>query len=150
MHPVIKIKRLGRNGRRPALPRYQTEQAAAMDLCAFLDEPLTLRPGGRVGVPTGLAVEPPPGHCALVLARSGLAAKRGVTLANGVGLIDPDYRGEIRVWLYHGGEEPFVIADGDRIAQLLLIPFAQCRVEPCDALSQTARGQGGFGSTGLR
>ena len=131
-------------GRLAPLPEYQTEGAAAMDLRAFLAEPLTLAPMERQSVPTGLAVELPQGFAGLVMARSGLA------LVNGVGLIDSDYRGEIRCGLINLSAEPFTIRDGDRVAQLLLVPFARAELLPCESLSPTARGQGGFGSTGLK
>lgn len=145
----LKIMRLPRQGRLAPLPRYQTEGAAAMDLCAFLEEPLTLAPGQRALVPTGLAIELPPLCAGLVLARSGLASRAGVALSNGVGLIDPDYRGELLVALENRGQEPFTVRDGDRVAQLLLTPFV--RPQLCeDTLSETARGTGGIGSTGVR
>ena len=145
----LKIMRLPRQGRLAPLPQYQTEGAAAMDLCAFLEEPLTLAPGQRALVPTGLAIELPPLCAGLLLARSGLASRAGVALSNGVGLIDPDYRGELLVALENRGEGPFTVRDGDRVAQLLLTPFV--RPQLCeDTLSETARGTGGIGSTGVR
>ena len=137
-------------GRLAPLPAYQTAGAAALDLCAFLTEPVTLAPGERKAIPTGLAIELPPGHAGLVLARSGLATRSGIALANGVGLIDEDYRGELLCSLINQSQTPFRIEDGDRVAQLLVVPIARVDVLPCEALSNTGRGEGGFGSTGVR
>lgn len=137
-------------GRLAPLPDYQTAGAAAMDLRAFLTEPVTLAPMERRSIPTGLAVELPPGFAGLVMARSGLASRSGLALANGAGLIDGDYRGEIRCSLINLSASPFTIRDGDRVAQLLLVPFARAELLPCESLSPTARGQRGFGSTGLK
>jgi len=121
---------------------------AGLDLHAA--EPATLQPaGGRAAIGTGLAVEIPPGHGALVLPRSGLAARHGIGLANAPGLIDPGYRGEIRVLLANNDpHEPFEVRPGDRIAQLLLVPFVEAEAVEVAELSETARGEGGFGSSG--
>ena len=121
---------------------------AGLDLHAA--EPATLQPaGGRAGVGTGLAVEIPPGHGALVLPRSGLAARHGIGLANAPGLIDPGYRGEIRVLLANNDpHEPFEVRPGDRIAQLLLVPFVEAEPVEVGELSETARGEDGLGSSG--
>lgn len=121
---------------------------AGLDLHAA--EPATLQPaGGRAAIGTGLAVEIPPGHGALVLPRSGLAARHGIGLANAPGLIDPGYRGEIRVLLANNDpHEPFEVRPGDRIAQLLLVPFIEAEPVEVGELSETARGEGGFGSSG--
>ena len=122
---------------------------AAADLCAVLDEPLTLAPGQRAMIPTGLAIELPDASCvALVYARSGLAIKHGLTLSNSVGVIDSDYRGEIRVGLVNLGGEAYTIAPGERVAQLCIAPVWQAAFVQADALNDTARGAGGFGSTG--
>lgn len=146
---TMKIKRLPRDGATPPLPAYQTEGAAAMDLCAFLPEPVAIPPGGRMLVPTGIAIELPAGCAGLVMARSGLATRVGLALANGVGLIDPDYRGEVLVSMLNYGTDDCIIKNGDRVAQLLLVPFV--RAELCEGeLSDTGRGQGGIGSTGVR
>ena len=130
-------------------PRYATPGAAAADLCAVLDAPLTLAPGARGFVPTGLAIElPGPEWVALVFARSGLGIRKGVALSNGVGVIDSDYRGEIGVGLINLGEEPYTIQPGERVAQMMILPVAQAAFVPAETLAETGRGEGGFGSTG--
>lgn len=134
---------------RAKLPAYATPGAAAADLCALLDAPLTLAPGQRMLVPTGLAIElPGRGAVALVYARSGLALKRGLGLANGVGVIDSDYRGELKVPLLNQSDAPQTIEPGERIAQLCIAPVWQADFVAAAALSDTERGAGGFGSTG--
>ena len=134
---------------RAKAPAYATPGAAAADLCAVLDAPLTLAPGQRAMVPTGLAIELPDAGCvALVYARSGLAVKHGLTLSNCVGVSDSDYRGEVRVGLINLGGEPYTIAPGERIAQLCIAPVWQAAFVQADELGGTARGAGGFGSTG--
>lgn len=131
------------------LPACATPGAAAADLCAVLDAPLTLLPGGRAMIPTGIAIQlPGPGYVALVCARSGLAVKKGITLSNGVGVIDSDYRGEIQVGLVNLGEEEYAVQPGERIAQMMILPVEQAVFAEADALDETARGAGGFGSTG--
>lgn len=130
-------------------PAYATPGAAAADLCAVLDAPLTLAPGARTLLPTGLAIQlPGPEFAALVCARSGLAVKHGITLSNGVGVIDSDYRGEIQVGLVNLGGEAYTIRPGERIAQLMILPVAQADFSEAETLSETSRGMGGFGSTG--
>lgn len=134
---------------RAKAPAYATLGAAAADLCAVLDAPLTLEPGQRAMVPTGLAIELPGPDCvALVYARSGLAIKQGVTLSNCVGVIDSDYRGEIKVGLVNLGAAPVTLAPGERVAQLCIAPVWQAAFTPAEELSDTDRGAGGFGSTG--
>ena len=134
---------------RAKAPAYATQGAAAADLCAVLDAPLTLEPGQRAMIPTGLAIELPDAGCvALLYARSGLAIKHGLTLPNCVGVIDSDYRGEVRVGLINLSSEPYTIAPGERIAQLCIAPVWQAAFVQADALGDTARGAGGFGSTG--
>ena len=130
------------------LPRYATAGAAGMDLTACLDEPLTLSPGQRALVPTGIAIALPPQHVGLIFARSGLAVKQGLTLSNGVGVIDCDYRGEVQVGLIHLGSEPYTIQPGERIAQLAVMPVVQVQPVEVEELNGTERGVGGFGSTG--
>jgi dUTP pyrophosphatase len=130
------------------LPRYMSPHAAGMDVAADLDQPLTLAPGARAAVPTGLALEIPPGYEVQVRPRSGLALKHGVTVANAPGTIDADYRGELKVILVNLGEQPFVIQRGERVAQLVLAAVARAEVIEVEALSETQRGGGGFGSTG--
>lgn len=130
-------------------PEYATPGSAAADLCAVLDEPLTLKPMQRALVPTGLAIAlPDAGYVALVCARSGLAIKGGLTLSNGLGVIDSDYRGEIGVGLVNLGETAYTIQPGERIAQLMVVPVALARFVQAETLNDTQRGQGGFGSTG--
>ncbi|MGE0788894.1 MAG: dUTP diphosphatase [Sandaracinaceae bacterium] len=133
-------------------PRYASERAAGLDLCAALDAPITIPPMGRVAVGTGLAIELPDGTEGQVRPRSGLALRHGITVLNAPGTIDADYRGELRVLLVNLGDEPFTIQVGDRIAQLVIAEVARAEmieVEDVKDLSSTARGEGGFGSTGI-
>ncbi|MFT4251873.1 MAG: dUTP diphosphatase [Caulobacter sp.] len=134
------------------LPAYETVGAAGMDLRAAVEEdaPLTLKPGGRFMVPTGLAFAVPAGFEAQVRPRSGLAAKAGITCLNSPGTIDSDYRGEVKVILANLGAEDFVIRRGDRIAQLVIAPVVQAAWSLVASLDETDRGAGGFGSTGGR
>jgi dUTP pyrophosphatase len=141
----VRFKRLRASA---ILPRYMTAGAAGMDLSSAADGPVTLEPGGRAGIPTGWAIELPAGSEGQVRPRSGLAAKYGISIPNAPGTIDSDYRGELVVLLVNLGREPQVIKPGDRIAQLVVAPVVQAQVEEVDALSDTARGQGGFGHTG--
>ncbi len=122
--------------------------AAGLDVVADLDQPLELGPGDRAAVPTGLAVEIPPGFEVQVRPRSGLALKHGVTVANAPGTIDADYRGEVKVILVNLGAAPFVVQRGERIAQLVVAAVVHADVIEVEALSETERGEGGFGSTG--
>jgi len=131
------------------LPHYATEHAAGMDLMAAIDTPLTLEPGKRAIVPTGLSIALPVGYEAQVRPRSGLAAKNGVTVANAPGTIDADYRGEVGVILVNLGEEAFVIERGMRIAQMVVAPVTTISWVKTDSLPDSERGTGGFGSTGL-
>jgi dUTP diphosphatase len=132
------------------LPTYQSAHAAGLDLLAAVPEsaPLVLAPGKHAMVPTGLAIALPEGFEAQVRPRSGLAAKHGVTVLNSPGTIDADYRGEIQVILINHGVEPFAIRRGERIAQILIAPVVQARLNAVDSLPETGRGSGGFGSTG--
>lgn len=133
------------------LPTYATDGSAAMDLRAALEGgTLTVAPGERVRVPTGIAVSTGRGDVvAIVAARSGLGTKYGICLANGIGVIDSDYRGEISVSLLNTSSDSFTVHDGDRIAQLMFMPVYAARLTACDELDSTARGEGGFGSTGI-
>lgn len=133
-----------------ALPAYETALSAGMDLRAAVssDGPLTLAPGARAMVPTGLTIALPPGYEAQVRPRSGLAAKHGITCLNSPGTVDADYRGEVKVILINLGAEPFVIQRGERIAQMVIAPVTQAAWNVVDTLDETARGAGGFGSTG--
>jgi dUTP pyrophosphatase len=133
-----------------ALPAYQTAHAAGLDLVAAVadDAPLLLEPGRRALVPTGLTIALPDGFEAQVRPRSGLAAKHGVTVLNAPGTVDADYRGEISVLLINHGDAPFTIRRGERIAQMVIAPVSRAQLLPVASLSSTARGSGGFGSTG--
>jgi len=146
---TVEIKRLAHAEGLP-LPAYETAHAAGMDLRAAVpeDAPLMLRPGDRIAVPTGLVLAIPPGFEGQVRPRSGLALRSGVTCLNTPGTIDADYRGEVMVILVNLGEEAVPIRRGDRIAQLLIAPVSQATWREVDALDATARGEGGFGSTG--
>jgi dUTP pyrophosphatase len=146
---LVRFQRLP-HGEGLPLPAYETAGSAGMDLRAALpdDQPLTLAPGARALVPTGLKMALEPGHEGQVRPRSGLALKFGITCLNSPGTIDADYRGEVGVILANLGSEPFVVRRGERIAQLVIAPFVQARVEEVEALDETARGAGGFGSTG--
>jgi len=130
------------------LPAYATEHAAGLDLMAAIAEPMTIAVGKRAMVPTGIAIALPVGLEAQVRPRSGLAAKNGVTVLNSPGTIDADYRGEIKVILINLGEIDFLVEPKSRIAQLIVAPVMQIRWDELDSLPQTARGEGGFGSTG--
>ena len=132
------------------LPSYETAEAAGMDLRAAVpqDAPLTLKPGARELVPTGFAMAIPPGFEAQIRPRSGLALKHGIGLVNAPGTVDSDYRGEIKIILINLGQEDFEITRGMRIAQMIIAPVLQVSIEPVSGLDDTARGTGGFGSTG--
>ena len=130
------------------LPAYETSGSAGMDLRAYIEEPVTIEAGRYALVPTGISIALPEGYEAQVRARSGLAVKHGIGLVNGIGTIDSDYRGEIKVALINFGTEPFVINNGDRIAQMGFFPVYMANLVESDHLSDTARGEGGFGHTG--
>ena len=146
----LKIKALSEKiGREIPLPHFATGGAACMDLCACMDESITLNAGERHLVPTGIAIALPSAeYVALVFARSGLGIKKGVCLSNGVGVIDSDYRGEIGVGLVNLGDAPYTVQPGDRIAQLMVVPVVQPTLTVAEDLDETDRGAGGFGSTG--
>ena len=133
-----------------ALPAYETEGAAGMDLRAAVpqDAPVTLQPGERQMIPTGLSMAIPPGYEVQVRPRSGLAAKHGLTCLNSPGTVDIDYRGELKVILINLGREAFVVQRGERIAQMVVAPVTRGVFEEVDVLPETVRGEGGFGSTG--
>ena len=147
--PQIKIVQLDHATGLP-LPAYETAEAAGMDLRAAVpeDEPIVLRPGARAMVPTGLCIALPQGFEAQVRPRSGLAAKHGLTCLNSPGTVDSDYRGELKVILINLGEEDFTIRRGERIAQMVIAPVVQAHWDQVSSLDETARGAGGFGSTG--
>ncbi len=146
----LKIKALdARIGREIPAPRYATDGAAAMDICACIDAPLTIPAGERAVIPTGIAIAlPSKEYVALMFVRSGLGIKKGICLSNGVGVIDSDYRGELRVGLSNRSSENYTIMPGDRISQLMVVPV-MCPVPVfVDELDETERGEGGLGSTG--
>lgn len=142
---VLRMKKL-REG--AVLPQRQTEGAAGYDLCACLEAPVTLQPGEGYPFPTGLAAEIPQGYAGMVFCRSGLGVKHGISLPNCVGVIDSDYRGELVVPLRNFGDGTYTIQPGERIAQLVIMPVLLPEIVEVEELSQTQRGQGGFGSTG--
>jgi len=142
----VKVKKLNPKA---TLPAYQTEHAAAMDVHACIDTPITLQPLERAMIPTGLAFEIPEGYEMQVRARSGLSIKHGLTMVNGVGTIDADYRGELNILVINLGQEPFVIEPDMRVAQLLVTKYDKVVWNVAEKLSETDRGEGGFGSTGF-
>lgn len=146
MNLPVKIKRLRDSAK---LPVYATSGSAAADLCADLDAPLTLKVGERAGIPTGIAISPERSDIvALIFSRSGMGSKSGISLANSVGVIDSDYRGEIKVTLINHGTADYTVQPGDRIAQLMFVPIALASFLEVESLDETERGAGGFGSTG--
>ncbi|MFO7982508.1 MAG: dUTP diphosphatase [Desulfuromonadales bacterium] len=142
---AVKVLRLRPDAQ---VPSYMTDLAAGMDLHAALDNSLSIRPGERALIPTGIALSLPPGFEGQVRPRSGLALKRGIGLLNSPGTIDADYRGEIGIVLINHGQEDFVVEHGDRIAQLIIGPVYRARFEIVEDLDETRRSRGGFGHTG--
>lgn len=142
---MIRVKRLKSNA---SLPTYGTEEAAGADLYACLDASVTIAPGESAFIPTGIALEVPKGCAGLIYARSGMACKRGLAPANKVGVVDSDYRGEITVVLHNHGSVPQTIAHGERIAQFIITPVLTPMYVAVEALTDTERASGGFGSTG--
>ena len=140
----IQIKKLKQSA---ILPEYQTAQAAGMDLHACIDEPITLAPMERRMIPTGLAVALPDGYEAQIRARSGLSIKHGITMVNGVGTVDADYRGEVGILMINLGQESFVIEPNMRVAQMVIARYERASWQLSEELDETIRGQGGFGST---
>src|SRR5919106_6073959 len=145
---TIKVMRLRPDPTPVALPKYQTEHAAGLDLLADVPEPVVLQPFERAAIPTGLAVEIPPGFEGQVRPRSGLALKAGITCLNSPGTIDADYRGEVKVILANLSRDAFTVRRGDRIAQLVVSAVARARLTEVEQLGESTRGSGGFGSTG--
>ncbi len=131
------------------LPEYKTDGSAGLDLKASLEAPVTLKPFKRALIPTGLFLSIPQGYEGQIRARSGLAINNGISLVNGIGTIDSDYRGEVKIILINLGDEDFVINNGDRIAQLVLAKYERVEFEVVEDLDNTDRGDGGFGHTGL-
>lgn len=144
---VVNIKIL-KLDEKVCLPAYQTDGAAGMDLCAFLQKPIVLKPLERTLIPTGFKMELPQGYEAQIRPRSGMSVKHGITLINCVGTIDEDYRGEVCVPVVNLSTEEFTINNGDRIAQMVIAPVTRADIEVVTDLSDTKRGDGGFGSTG--
>ena len=142
----ILIKKLSKTA---IIPKYETQGASGVDISANINEDLTLATNESILVPTGIAVSIPQGFEIQIRPRSGLAAKKGISVLNTPGTIDADYRGEIKVILINHGNEPFIIRNGDRIAQMVVCPIVQAKFEEVDELSDTERGSGGFGSTGV-
>lgn len=145
--PVIAVKKLDE---RAVLPTYGSEYSAGADLYALADEEIVFQPGETKLIHTGLAMEIPEGYAGLIYARSGLASKRGLAPANKVGVVDADYRGEIMVALHNHSAAEQKISPAERIAQLVVTPFLKATFEESEALSDTVRGSGGFGSTGRK
>ena len=143
----VKLQKLRDNA---VIPAYATPGSAAVDLCAAIDTDIEILPGCRTPIPTGLAMDPGCADAvALIYARSGLGCKHGITPANCVGVIDSDYRGEIVVCLQNHSDKPFTVHPGDRVAQMLFSPVLHASFTVCQDLSETERGAGGFGSTGI-
>ncbi len=147
MEQKVAVKQWRRKDR--PLPVYKTKGAAGMDLMADLEEDRVLQPGEIALIPTGIAIALPTGYEAQIRARSGLAVKEGITLINGVGTVDEDYRGEIKVGLINLGQEPFCIQDGDRIAQMVVARYEKIQWLEVEELEESPRGSGGFGHTGV-
>jgi dUTP pyrophosphatase len=145
MGPRVQIRKLRPDA---VVPRYMSELAAGLDLCAALDAPIELLPGKRIAVSTGLAFALPPGFEGQLRPRSGLARSHGISLVNSPGTLDADYRGELMVLVINHGEEPMTITPGMRIAQMVIAPVVRAELVEVDTLDETARGSGGFGSTG--
>lgn len=144
---IREIKIISKSGK---LPSYETEGSAGADIRAYLKEPVTLMPGERRLIPTGLYVQLPQGIEAQVRARSGLSIKHGIGLVNGVGTVDSDYRGEWNVPLINFSDEPYIINDGDRIAQVIFSEYTQVSFQLTEEIDETERGSGGFGHTGIK
>lgn len=145
MNPRVQFKKLRPDA---VVPKYMTDGAAGMDISAVVDEPITLRPGERTMIHTGLAIAVPPGFEGSVRPRSGLARDHGLTLVNSPGTLDSDYTGEVRIMMINLGAEPFTIEHGLRVAQMVIAPVARAELVEVEELTETARGAGGFGSTG--
>lgn len=142
----MKFRIISKSGR---VPKYETAGSAGFDIGAYLEEPTVLEPGQRKLVPTGLYFELPQGYEAQVRARSGLSIKHGIGLVNGIGTVDSDYRGELKVPLINWGSEAFTINDGDRIAQVVISKYEHAQFQLTEELDNTDRGSGGFGHTGV-
>lgn len=144
---VLKLMRV-REG--AIIPKQATAGSAGYDFCACIDAPQTIEPGERCVFPSGLAAEIPAGTAGFVFTRSGLGIKKGIHVTNGVGVIDSDYRGEIRIGLHNLSAEPYTVQPGERIAQMIIMPYFAPVIEEVTSLTETDRGAGGFGSTGTK
>ena len=144
---VLKLMRV-REG--AIIPKQATAGSAGYDLCACMDAPQTIEPGERCVFPSGLAAEIPAGTAGFVFTRSGLGIKKGIHVTNGVGVIDSDYRGEIQIGLHNLSTEPYTVQPGERIAQMIIMPYFEPVIEEVTSLTETDRGAGGFGSTGTK
>lgn len=142
---VLRLMRVRENA---ILPKQATAGSAGYDLCACIDVPYTIQPGERVVFPSGLAAEIPTGTAGFIFTRSGLGVKKGIHVTNGVGVVDSDYRGEIHVGLHNLSAEPYTVQPGERVAQMIIMPYFAPVIEEVTTLSETDRGEGGFGSTG--
>ncbi|MBQ9921031.1 MAG: dUTP diphosphatase [Clostridia bacterium] len=147
INTLLKIKKLHPDA---VIPQYMTTGAAAMDVSACLEAPVTLAPGERKLIPTGFAIQTEQGYAAILCARSGISYKNGIALANGIGVIDSDYTGEVKVSLINNSDVPFTVEKGMRIAQMMIIPVAAAQILEVSELEKTDRGDGGFGSTGSK
>ena len=147
MKTKVEIKKLDE---RAIVPTYGTEFSAGADIYALLDDPVVIAPGETKLIHTGLSMAIPVGLVGLIYARSGMATKRGLAPANKVGVVDSDYRGEVMVALHNHGTAPQTVESGERIAQMVFAPYFTAEFEICDELSETLRGEGGFGSTGTK
>lgn len=143
----VNIKKLSE---RAIVPTYGSAYAAGADLYACIDDEISVKPHTTAVVPTGIAIELPEGYAGLIYARSGLATKKGLAPANKVGVVDCDYRGEVKVALHNHSEEVQTVSAGERIAQIVITPYLTAQFVECEALSETVRGCGGFGSTGTK
>lgn len=150
MEPIKLFFKKLEHGLNLPLPEYESAQAAGMDIRAAVAEPVELKPGERALIPTGFKMALPAGYEAQIRPRSGLAFRQGITMLNTPGTIDSDYRGEVKVLAINHGDESFYIEHGDRIAQMVIAPVYQARIEEAEELPETSRGEGGFGSTGVK
>lgn len=144
---IVNIKKLDPKA---TVPTYGTQYSAGADLYALLENDVTIKPSETVLIHTGISLEIPEGYAGLIYARSGLASKKGLAPANKVGVVDSDYRGEVMVALHNHGNSEQTVSNGERIAQLVIAPFLKAEFNICDELSDTVRGEGGFGSTGTK
>lgn len=148
MTTMLEIKRLTVGEKTPPMPFYATDGAAGIDLAAFCESDITVEPSQRELIKTGLCVAIPEGCVGIIAVRSSLGVKHGIALSNGIGVIDCDYRGELMVSVYNASDVPFTVKNGDRIAQLIIMPYLRADICERETLTETERNTGGFGSTG--